>query len=480
MTIAEASRGLDKKEFSSSELFRDCFDRAENLNGKLNAFITLNEKEGLKMAKDADERISKGERKAVLDGIPMAIKDNLAIQGIKTTAGSKILENYIAPYDATVIAKLKESGAVLMGRANMDEFAMGSSTESSFFGPAKNPWNLEMVPGGSSGGSAAAVASDSCLGALGSDTGGSIRQPASLCGIVGFKPTYGRVSRYGLLAMASSLDQVGPMTKTVEDARVLYEAIRGRDPMDSTTVDAEEPERKIFKKDSLKGIKLGVPKEYFKEGIDPETEAVTREAIKKCEELGAEIKEVTLPTSPYGLAVYYILMPAEVSANMSRYDGIRYGYSASGAKNLLDVYLKSREDGFGSEVRRRIMVGAYVLSAGYYDAFYKKAQKVRTLVKRDFLKAFTDVDALLTPTSPVTAWKIGEKTKDPLSMYLADIYTVSVNVAGVPAISVPCGFARGLPVGLQIIGKHFDEETLFHVAETYESATEWHSKRPAL
>lgn len=478
LTLAQASKGLDKKEFKPSELFEACLERAKKLQKSLNAFITLTEEEGKKMAKEADERVKSEGRKNPLDGIPIAIKDNVAISGVKTTAGSKILEDYVAPYDATVTEKFKSAGAVLLGRTNMDEFAMGSSTESSFFGPTRNPWNLATIPGGSSGGSAVAVAADLTIAALGSDTGGSIRQPAALCGIVGLKPTYGRVSRYGLLAMASSLDQIGPMTKTVADARIIYETIRGRDPMDSTTVDVSEPERKNFKKDSLRGIKLGVPKEYFIEGMDPEVEKVVRVAIKKCEELGAEIREVTLPTSPYGLAVYYILMPAEVSANLSRYDGIRFGYSAKDAKNLLDVYLKSREEGFGSEVRRRIMMGAYVLSAGYYDAYYKKAQKVRTLVKRDFLKTFTDVDAILTPTSPSVAWKLGEKSEDPLSMYLADIYTVSVNVSGVPAISVPCGFAHNLPVGLQIIGKHFDEETLFHISETYENATEWHKAKP--
>ena len=479
LTIKEASQGLDKKEFKPSELFEACLERAKKMEKALNAFNSLTEKEGSAMAKEADVRAKKGERKGALDGIPLAIKDNMAIAGVATTASSKILENYKAPYDATVIGKLKESGAVFLGRTNMDEFAMGSSTESSYFGPVRNPWNLGAVPGGSSGGSAVAVAADLTVAALGSDTGGSIRQPASLCGIVGLKPTYGRVSRAGLLAMASSLDQIGPMTKTVEDARLLYEAIRGLDPKDSTTVQADEPANN-WKKGTLKGMKLGIPKEYFAEGLDKEVEKVVRAAVKKCEELGAEIREVSLPTSPYGLAVYYILMPAEVSANLARYDGIRYGYSAPDAKNLLEVYLKSREQGFGSEVRRRIMMGTYVLSAGYYDAYYKQAQKVRTLVKRDFLKAFTDVDAILTPTSPTTAWKLGEKSDDPLSMYLADIYTVSVNVAGVPAISIPCGFVHDLPVGLQIIGKHFDEETIMHVAQTYEKATEWHKMKPAV
>lgn len=478
LTLTEASNGLEKKDFSSSDLFNACLKRAKKVEKSIHAFTNFTEKDGEAAAKASDSRIKDKNRSSGLDGIPVAIKDNIAISGVKTTAGSKILENYVAPYDATVISKLRDAGAVFLGRTNMDEFAMGSSTESSFFGPTKNPWNLETVPGGSSGGSAAAVSSDACTYALGSDTGGSIRQPAALCGIVGLKPTYGRVSRYGLFAMASSLDQIGPMTKTVADARSVYEAICGRDTMDSTTVLADAPKRKTIKNGSLKGLVLGVPSEYFKEGMDQEVEKVVRAAIKKCEELGAEIKEVTLPTSPYGLAVYYILMPAEVSANLSRYDGIRYGFSAKEAKNLLEVYLKSREQGMGAEVRRRIMIGTYVLSAGYYDAFYKKAQKVRTLVKRDFIKSFMDVDAILTPTSPVSAWKLGENSEDPLAMYLADIYTVSANVAGVPAVSVPCGFANGLPVGLQIIGKHFDEETILQIAETYEQATEWHKMKP--
>lgn len=480
LNIAEASKGLDKKEFSPSDLFKSVFSRAKEINKKTNAYITLMEEEGSKMAKEADKRTASGERKGVLDGVPVALKDLLATAGTRTTAGSKILENYISSYDATVVAKLRESGAVFLGKTNMDEFAMGSSNENSYFGPVKNPWNLEMIPGGSSGGSAVATASDACIYALGSDTGGSIRQPASLCGVVGLKPTYGRVSRYGLFAMSSSLDQIGPFAKTVEDARLVYDAIKGRDSHDSTTVLPSEPKHKEFKKGSLKGMVLGVPKEYFIEGMDPGVEAAVRTAIGVCKDLGAEIKEVSLPISSYGLAVYYIIMPAEVSANLARYDGIRYGYSAKDAKNLLEVYLKSREDGLGAEVRRRIMMGAYVLSSGYYDAYYRKAQKVRTLVRADFLKVFQDVDALITPTSPSVAWKLGAKLADPLAMYLSDIYTVSANVAGIPAISLPCGFSNDMPVGLQIMGRHFDEETILHVAEAYEGATEWSSKRPNL
>lgn len=480
LTLAEASEGLRKKNFSPSELFKSVLARAKAVNKKTNAFITLLDNLGASMAKEADKRAAAGERKGALDGVPVVLKDLLAMQGEKTTAGSKILENYVSPYDASVVAKLRDAGAVFLGKTNMDEFAMGSSNENSYFGPVRNPWNLDLVPGGSSGGSAVAVSADACIYALGTDTGGSIRQPASLCGVVGLKPTYGRVSRYGLFAMASSLDQVGPLAKTVGDSRAIYEAIKGKDSHDSTTVVPREPKRKELKKGSLKGLVLGVPQEYFVEGMDPGVEKAVREAIKVCESLGAEIREVSLPASGYGLAVYYIIMPAEVSANLSRYDGIRYGYSAKEAKNLLDVYLKSREDGFGAEVRRRIMIGAYVLSSGYYDAYYRKAQKVRTLVRRDFLKVFQDVDALITPTSPGVAWKIGEKSADPMSMYLSDIYTVSANVAGIPAISIPAGFARDLPVGLQIMGRHFDEETILHVAEAYESATEWHKQKPKL
>jgi aspartyl-tRNA(Asn)/glutamyl-tRNA(Gln) amidotransferase subunit A len=484
LTIKEAHEGLVKKEFSSVDLAEACLEQVKKVEKKIKAFITLTEDLALDEARKIDKKISQGEEIGIIEGIPVAIKDNMAINGVRTTAGSKILENYIAPYDATVINKLREEGMVLLGRTNMDEFAMGSSTEASYFGPTKNPWNTERVPGGSSGGSAAAVAIDECIYALGSDTGGSIRQPASFCSVVGLKPTYGRVSRFGLLAMASSLDQTSPCTKNVEDAALVLEKISGIDKMDSTTVERKEEEKNWATKDlkkKIKGMKIGVPKEYFIPGMDAEIEKSVREAIKEFERLGAKIEEVSLPHAKYGLAVYYIIMPSEVSANLARYDGIRYGYSNPKGDNLLEVYLKSRQEGFGEEVRRRIMLGTYSLSAGYYDAYYLKAQKVRTLVKKDFDEVFKKVDCLLTPTSPVPPFKIGEKFGDPLTMYLADIFTVSINVAGVPAISLPCGFTSdNLPIGLQIIGKHFDEETILRVAWNYEQATDWHKKKPSL
>jgi aspartyl-tRNA(Asn)/glutamyl-tRNA(Gln) amidotransferase subunit A len=473
-----------KGDFTSVDLTKACLAQIKKADKKLKAFTLVTEELALAEAKRVDEKIKKGEKIGLLEGIPVAVKDNMAIDGVRTTAGSKILENYIATYDASVIKKLKDEGMIIIGRTNMDEFAMGSSTESSYFGPTKNPWDTSRVPGGSSGGSAVAAAADECIYALGSDTGGSIRQPASLCGVVGLKPTYGRVSRYGLLAMASSLDQIGPITKTVEDAAIVLEAISGKDKMDSTTVERLDEEPGWAVKDlkkSIKGLRIGVPKEYFGSGMDPEVEQSVREAIKKLEELGAKITEVSLPHAKYGLAVYYILMPSEVSANLARFDGIRYGYSDQGGKNLLEVYLNSRHNGFGEEVRRRIMLGTYTLSSGYYDAYYLQAQKVRTLVKRDFDEVFKKVDCLVTPTSPLPAFKLGEKFGDPLTMYLADIFTVSINVAGVPAISIPCGLTKSnLPIGLQIIGQHFDEETILRAAYNYEQATEWHKKKPKI
>ncbi len=484
LTIKEAHEGLKKKEFSSVELTRACLDQIKKVEPKIKAFITLTEDRAEKQAQEVDQLISRGQEIKPLTGIPVAIKDNLAIAGVRTTAGSKILENYFAPYDATVIKKLKETGYVLLGRTNMDEFAMGSSTETSYFGPTKNPWDLERVPGGSSGGSAAATAADECVYALGSDTGGSIRQPAALCGVVGLKPTYGRVSRYGLLAMASSLDQIGPLTKTVEDAALALEELSGIDGFDSTTVERRAEDKnwatQNLKKD-LKGLRIGVPKEYFIEGLDPEVQELISQAIKKFESLGVKVREINLPHAQYGLAVYYIIMPSEVSANLARYDGIRFGYSNQSGRDLISVYSKSRQEGLGDEVRRRIMLGTYTLSAGYYDAYYLKAQKVRTLVKKDFEEAFEQVDCLLTPTSPTSAFKLGEKFGDPLTMYLADIFTVSINVAGVPAISLPAGFTKDqLPVGLQIIGKHFDEATILRAAWNYEQATEWHKRKPQI
>ncbi|OGY42873.1 MAG: aspartyl/glutamyl-tRNA amidotransferase subunit A [Candidatus Buchananbacteria bacterium RIFCSPHIGHO2_01_FULL_39_14] len=481
LTIKQANDGLKKKEFSSVELTQACLEQIKKTDKKLGAFITITEDLALTQARAVDK---KGDFSKSLAGIPVAIKDIFCTAGVKTTAASKILENYIPPYSATVVEKLIEQGAVILGKTNMDEFACGSSTETSYFGQTKNPWDLGRVPGGSSGGSAAAIAADQCLYALGTDTGGSIRQPASLCNIVGLKPTYGRVSRFGVIAMASSLDQVGPMTKTVEDTALVLQAIAGLDKKDSTTVPKEVPDYLAELNHEIKGLKIGVPKEYFVAGMDPAVEKTVREAIEKLEKLGAKITEVSLPHAPYGLAVYYIIMPSELSTNLARFDGVRYGFSAK-AKTLFENYLQTRGKGFGAEIRRRIMLGTYSLSAGYYDAHYLQAAKVRTLIKNDFEKTLTKIDCLITPTSPTVAFRIGEKMDDPLTMYLADIFTISINIAGVPAISIPAGFAKPkdgateMPVGLQLIGKQFDESTILRVAHQYQQATDWHMKKPS-
>ncbi|MDP3962963.1 MAG: Asp-tRNA(Asn)/Glu-tRNA(Gln) amidotransferase subunit GatA [bacterium] len=483
LTIKQASELLHKKEISARELAQAYLLRAEEKNPQLNAYLEITNKAAMQMADEADRLIERRDSN-VLTGIPFAIKDNILVKGVPATAGSKILQNYTATYDATVTEKLKEAGAVIMAKTNMDEFAMGSSTENSAFGPAKNPHDTSRAPGGSSGGSAAAVAADMCVAALGSDTGGSIRQPAAFCGIVGLKPTYGRVSRSGLIAMASSLDQIGPMTKTAWDAAALLECIAGHNSMDATTspVPATSYTKKLT--GDIKGLRIGIPNEYFGDGLDANVEKSVREAIFALERLGATIGGATLPHTPYGLPVYYVLMPSEVSSNLARFDGIRYGYSAASpypaggegrgeleAKTLLDVYTKSRGLGFGKEVKRRIMLGTYALSAGYYDAYYKKAQQIRTLIIEDFRKAFEEYDVLVSPTTPTPAFKLGEK-EDPVSLYLADVYTVSANIAGVPAISIPCGTAERdgvkLPIGLQIMGRHFDEETILRVADAYE------------
>ena len=476
LTINQVHEGLIKKKFTCAKLTQEFLDRIE-AERDLNAVITVTADLALEQAKFIDRKIAIGEEIGVLEGVPCLIKDNILLAGVPATAGSKILENYVAAYDATVIKKLKAAGAVFLGKTNMDEFAMGSTTETSFFGPTKNPRDKTKVPGGSSGGSAAAVAADLCVFALGSDTGGSIRQPASFCGVTGLKPTYGAVSRYGLMAMASSLDQIGPITKCAEDAEIVFNVISGQDERDSTTVKNIRYQISDVKCDLTK-VRIGLPKECFGEGLDSEVHARVREAAEKLAKAGADIKEIGLPHTDYALAVYYILMPAEVSANLARYDGQRYGYSVRDrANNLFDIYAKSRGEGFGNEVRRRIMLGAYVLSHGYYDAYYKKAMQMRTLVKSDFDKAFLDVDFILTPTAPTVAWNIGEKILDPLSMYLSDIYTVSANVAGIPGISVPCGLARrataegeahGLPVGLQILGRAFDEKNILELAKEFE------------
>jgi len=465
LTIKEIHDSLLKKEFSAFELCKIHLEKIKKEDKKFQAFLSVSEDLAISQAKEIDEMISQGRETSILAGIPLAVKDNILVENIKCTAGSKILENYVAPYDATVIKKLKEIGAVILGKTNMDEFAMGSSTENSAFGPTCNPHDLTRVPGGSSGGSAAAVSANLSCYALGSDTGGSIRLPASFCGVVGLKPTYGAVSRYGLISMASSLDQIGPITKTVKDAKIVFETIQGKDRMDSTSVEKSKAKSQKLK---IKELRIGIPKEYFIKGIDAETERIIREAIKKIEALGTKIEEISLPHTEYALATYYLVMPSEASANLARYDGIRYGYSSKETGTLLDVYLKSREEGFGPEVRRRIMLGTYALSAGYYEAYYLRAQKVRTKILEDFNKAFEMVDLILTPTSPAPAFKIGEKITNPLTMYLSDIFTVSVNLAGLPALSLPCGKTHDLPVGLQIIGKAFEENKILEFGEVFE------------
>jgi len=463
LTIKQSNQGLKKKDFSSVELTEAVLSRIKKRNQEINAYLTISEESALSQAKRVDNKIKNKEEISILEGIPLAVKDAILVDGIKCTSASKILENYIAPYDATVIKRLRKVGAIFIGKTNLDEFTMGASGENSAFGLTKNPYDLERVPGGSSSGSAAAVADDQAIYALGSDTGGSIRQPSSFCGIVGLKTTYGRVSRYGLIAHASSLDQIGPMTKTVEDARIVFDIIRGKDVKDSTSMDSQNDESQI----KIEGLKIGIPKEYFVKGIDPDVEKIVKKAINKYEKMGANIVEVSLPHTEYAVPCYYIIVSAEASANLARYDGIRYGLSEKG-ENLLEGYLKTKQKGFGDEVTRRIMMGTYVLSAGYYDAYYLKAQKVRTLIKQDFDDVFKKVDVLMGPVSPTPAFKIGEKMDDPVSMYLTDIYTVSVNLAGIPAISIPAGEIGNLPVGLQIMGKQFDDERILQVAKFYE------------
>lgn len=465
LTIKQIHQGLLNKDFSAAELAEHFLKEIESKNPDLFAYLFFDKEKVIFQARKVDEWIAEGREIDKLAGVPFAVKDNILVKDIPCTAGSKILENYIAPYDATVIKRLKKRGAVVLGKTNLDEFAMGSSNEYSAFGVCRNPYDKERVPGGSSGGSASAVAADLAVCALGSDTGGSIRQPASFCGVVGLKPTYGAVSRFGLIAMASSLDQIGPIAKTVEDAALVFDAIRGKDPFDSTSLEVKEEELKF----SLDNLEIGIPKEFFVEGIDPEVEKVVKEAIKKIEAQGAKMKEISLPyCTDYALATYYIIMPSEASSNLARYDGIKYGFSWSEAKNLEEVYSYSRAKGFGEEVRRRIMLGTFSLSSGYYDAYYLRAQKTRTLIRKDFQRAFKEVDVILTPTSPTVAFKIGERAKDPLSMYLSDIFVTAVNLAGLPAVSVPCGKAHQLPVGIQIIGKPFQEKKILKLGEFFE------------
>ena len=473
---------LVSKERSAVEILTETFERIKAVEPDVKAFLTLTEEQAIAQAKAVDEKIAAGEEIGLLEGIPIAIKDNMCTKGIQTTCGSKILEGFVPTYESTVTQKLQEAGAIMVGKTNLDEFAMGSSTENSGYQVTGNPWDVTRVPGGSSGGSAAAVAADEAPISLGSDTGGSIRQPASLCGVVGMKPTYGLVSRFGLVAYASSLDQIGPFAKTVEDAAIVLEAIAGYDAKDSTSLNVEIPSYS----DSLDGklpekIRIDVIEETFGEGLDPEVEASVNAAIEKFKELGAEVETVSCPRFRYGLPTYYILAPSEASANLARYDGVKYGLRETKADNLISMYTQTRAAGFGAEVKRRIMLGTYALSAGYYDAYYLKAQKVRTLIKQDFEQAFEKVDALICPTSPTTAFKAGEKTDDPISMYLSDLMTIPVNLAGLPGLSLPCGFdSKGLPIGLQIIGNVLREDQILHVAHAYEQSTDWHQRQPSL
>ncbi len=482
LTLAELQRKFTAGEIGAADIARAYSLRINQVEPKVQAYLTRC-KDAVVAHAEALDRQLKGWRKTLpMMGMPLAVKDNVCTQGVRTTCGSRMLEHFIPPYDATVIAKLREQGYMLLGKTNLDEFAMGSSTENSAFGPTRNPWNVNSVPGGSSGGSAAAVAADECVAALGSDTGGSIRQPASFCGVVGLKPTYGRVSRYGLVAFASSLDQIGPITKDVTDAAILLGVIAGHDPRDSTSANVPVPDYlKGLRKKDVKKLRLGVPLEYFAEGLDGDVEQAVRAGIEELRELGAEVKEIKLPTTDAAVATYYVIATAEASSNLARYDGVKYGLRAKDTKDLLDLYRKTREEGFGSEVKRRIMLGTYALSAGYYDAYYGKAQAVRTLIKEDFNAAFEEVDFIVTPVAPTPAFKFGEKCDDPLQMYLSDIFTISVNLAGLPAIAVPCGLSRGgLPIGMQLIGRPFDEATILRAAYAYEQATLWHVKRPVV
>jgi len=480
LTIHEAAKLLRKGEITSVELTEAVLRRIEETDRVLNAFITVTADLGLEQAREADRILAAG-KGTPLTGIPAAIKDIICTRGVATTCASRILANFVPPYEATVIERLRAAGMVMIGKTNMDEFAMGSSGENSAFGPTRNPWDLSRVPGGSSSGSAAAVAAHQCIYALGSDTGGSIRQPASLCGVVGLKPTYGRVSRYGLVAFASSLDQIGPITKDVQDAALVLQVIAGHDPRDSTSAPVDVPNYSDALVPHLKGIRVGVPREYLGEGVEEGTRQAIMEAIKVIEELGAEVDwDVSLPTTPYALACYYIIAPSEASANLARYDGVKYGYSYQEGASMWENMEKTRQFGFGPEVKRRIMLGTYSLSAGYYDAYYLKALKVRTLVCQEFRKALEDHDVLVTPVSPTPAFLLGEKVEDPLQMYLSDIFTIPVNIAGLPAISVPCGLSNGLPVGLQVIGRPFEEEVVLRVGYAYEQATPWHQRRPPL
>jgi len=468
LTISEIKSGYGDKKITPVSVMDALKKRISGLNDKINAYCFTGGSGPV-------------DGKGVLGGVPVAIKDNICVKGQPATCSSKILEGFKPPYNATVIEKLKDAGAVPFGRTNMDEFAFGSSTETSAYGITRNPWDTNRIPGGSSGGSAAAVASDMAIAALGSDTGGSIRQPAALCGVVGLKPTYGRVSRYGLIAFASSLDQIGPITKDVRDSALLLNVISGHDYMDSTSADVKAPDFTSALTGNIKGLKVGLPKEYFTEGIDKEVSACMNNALSVLKDLGADVKEISLPHTGYAVSVYYIVASSEASSNLARYDGVRYGRRSPDATNVIELFKRSRSEGFGEEAKRRIILGTYALSSGYYDAYYIRAQKVRTKIKEDFERAFKDVDCIVTPTSPTAAFKIGEKTGDPLGMYLSDIFTIPANLSGIPGISIPCGFTeKGLPVGMQILARHFDEETLFRAAYAFEQNTDFHKRRPVL
>jgi aspartyl-tRNA(Asn)/glutamyl-tRNA(Gln) amidotransferase subunit A len=477
-TLSELSTSLHKGDVSSVELTQHYLDRIRTHNNQLNAYITVCEDEALEQARAADQKIQQ-KTAGKLTGIPLAHKDIFCTKGVRTSCASKMLDNFIAPYNATVVDRVNTAGMVTLGKTNMDEFAMGSSNETSFYGPVKNPWDNARVPGGSSGGSAAAVAAKLAPVATGTDTGGSIRQPASLCNLTGLKPTYGRISRYGMIAFASSLDQAGPLARSAEDAALLLNEMAGFDTLDSTSVERDVPDYTATLKDSIVGLKIGLPKEYFSEGLDPQVAATIEAAIKTYETLGATIKDITLPNTGLAVPTYYVVAPAECSSNLSRMDGVRFGHRCDNPKDLLDLYQRSRGEGFGEEVKRRIMTGTYALSSGYYDAYYLKAQQCRRLISNDFQQAFKDIDVIMGPTTPTTAFKLGDKTDDPISMYLADIYTISTNLAGLPGLSIPSGFVKGLPVGLQLIGNYFDEARLLNVAHSFQQATDWHKKNPS-
>lgn len=479
-TLHELHDLLQKREVSSVEATKSLLSRIEAVEDKVNSFITVTPDEALRNAEAADKRIAAGDMD-LLTGIPIALKDIFLTKGITTTCASRMLANFVPPYDATATARLKERGMVLLGKLNQDEFAMGSSTETSCFGKTRNPWNLECIPGGSSGGSAAAIAARQATATLGTDTGGSIRQPASHCGCVGLKPTYGRVSRYGVIAFASSLDQVGPITRDVTDAAIMLGAVAGHDPKDSTSVNTPVPDYRAALTGDIRGLRIGLPREYFIEGLDPDVQKAMDQAIATFRDLGAQFVDLSLPHTDHAIAVYYLVATAEASSNLARYDGVRFGHRSTDARGLLDMYMVSRDEGFGAEVKRRIMLGTYALSSGYYDAYYLKAQKVRTLIMQDFITAFDAVDLILTPVAPTPAFRLGEKAADPLQMYLSDIFTIPVNLAGTCGISVPAGFSgAGLPIGLQLVGKHFGEETLLRAAHAFEQATEWHKRKASL